>query len=253
MLEEKIKRSKTQNPSPTKPITRVASQEVVPEEVVPVMTASTPIVSKVTKNIPEAFVEKTSNVDQPFALELEKLRLPQLSDSSSTLPSVMAPTPAAIKVRPYSVSNSSEYLMDFLLAQITSGDAYLSVDALKKLEKTISDDPDLVKPQLNPMINAITLQIRLAFTSPALTTSESGSLVRLCKHLVNCLVQIFSNNNLALNLSKDTMHQLLAELLSRLMDPALASSGENGGQLIRALNVLMIRILENCSKNHVFR
>jgi hypothetical protein len=192
-----------------------------------------------------------SSQQQPFSLDFDQLNLPQLSNASSGTTGTMADGNALPSKSSTSASNN-EYLMDYLLSQITSGDILQSIDALKQLEKQIATNPALIKTQINPLVNAVTLQVRLAFTSPGLATAETTTLVRLCKHLVNVLVQMFSNDELAAAVYRETMHQLLSELIMRLIDQGVHQQTENGAQLVRALNVLMLRILENSNVNNTF-
>jgi cytoskeleton-associated protein 5 len=259
LLEERIKRSKvvappgtTASTSPSKP-TRVSRSNVTLE--------SSSVVSSTSRlNEPTPSELTGGETTKKFTLDLDTLNLPQLSSATHTqvtlIPSVASFEKPQLTRNPsgLSVGDPSEYAMDFILTQVTSGDVFQSIDALKQLEKFISTQPELVQTQINPLVNAVTLQVRLAFTSPVMTGTESATLLRLCKHLVNALVQMFSSKMLTCKLTRDTTHQLLSELLSRLVDQSLQMQlGENGTQLTRALNVLMIRILENCDKNIVFR
>jgi cytoskeleton-associated protein 5 len=231
LLEERIKRRKDINignppVSRTGPVSVPPKSPGSPARVQPIISASN---------------------SRKFSLDLENLNLPELSATDDKLQGF-------VPKRVSEVAKSKDFMMDVLFTQITSGDAFQSIEALKTLEKYIQTQPEIILGQLNHMVNSITLQVRLAFTSPILFGPEPATLLRLCKHLVNVLVQMFSNKPLAAELSRDTMHQLLSELLARLIDPSLQQKlGEHGGQLVRALNVLMLRILENCDKNRVFR
>lgn len=139
----------------------------------------------------------------------------------------------------------NEYMMDFLITQITSGDPHPSIDALKKLDKILSTQPEMVTPDVDPLVNAITLQVRLAFSA---LDGRSAPLTRLCKHLVNALVLLFSNRQLASHVSQDALHRLLQELAHRLLDVDMLSV-ETGPQLSKALNVAMVKVLEFSDRN----
>ncbi|GAB5588997.1 hypothetical protein Unana1_03897 [Umbelopsis nana] len=158
------------------------------------------------------------------------------------------PEPRAIPSPPRATPISperNEYMMDFLITQITSGDPHPSIDALKKLDKILSTQPDMVIPDVDPLVNAITLQVRLAFSA---LDGRSASLTRLCKHLVNALVLLFSNRQLASHVSQDALHRLLQELAHRLLDVDMLSV-ETGPQLSEALSVAMVKVLEFSDRN----
>lgn len=144
---------------------------------------------------------------------------------------------------------SQEDIVDYLIAQITSGDPQPSIDALKNLDKYLAQSPQLVLPDIERLINAITLQVKLAYST---IDPRQPSTTRLCKHLVNALVLLFSNKELACAVPQDALHHLLQELAHRLLDQTMLSL-ESGPQLSKALNVAMVKVLENSSRNVTFR
>lgn len=166
-------------------------------------------------------------------------------------PSIIVPPSAQIKRLSVSGTGSDrrgEAQMDFLVTQITSDDAHQSIEAIKQLEKALRGPVDVIIPHINELVNAHTLQIRLAYTG---LEQKNNSTTRVCKHLVNSLVGIFSNKELASNVQTDTLYNLLHELASRLMDKNLEGV-ESGPQLSRAMNVTMVKVLENSDRNSAF-
>lgn len=143
---------------------------------------------------------------------------------------------------------SEEDVVDYLIAQITSGDPQPSIDALKNLDKYLSQNPQAVLPDIERLINAITLQVKLAYSS---VDPRQPATTRLCKHLVNALVLLFSNRDLACAVPQDALHHLLQELAHRLLDQKMLAL-ESGPQLSKALNVAMVKVLENSSRNATF-
>ncbi|KAG0332620.1 Microtubule-associated protein, microtubule dynamics during spindle orientation [Podila horticola] len=166
-------------------------------------------------------------------------------------PSIVVPPSAQIKRLSVSGTGSDrrgEAQMDFLVTQITSDDAHQSIEAIKQLEKALRGPVDVIIPHINELVNAHTLQIRLAYTG---LEQKNNSTTRVCKHLVNSLVGIFSNKELASKVQTDTLYNLLHELASRLMDKNLEGV-ESGPQLSRAMNVTMVKVLENSNRNSAF-
>ncbi|ORX54518.1 ARM repeat-containing protein [Hesseltinella vesiculosa] len=141
-----------------------------------------------------------------------------------------------------------EYLVDYLIAHITNGEPQPSIDALKQLDKYLNTQPELILPDTDALINAITLQVRMAYTN---VDPRSPITTRLCKHLVNALVLFFSNQQLASSVSQDALHHLLQELAHRLLDQKMLAL-ESGPQLSKALNVAMVKVLENSQNNATF-
>ncbi|ORX82097.1 ARM repeat-containing protein [Anaeromyces robustus] len=141
-----------------------------------------------------------------------------------------------------------DYMMDFITTQIMSGVSTESVDALKQLDPILRNHPEIVIPHINQTINAITFQMKLVFNSDNI---NAPGLVRLCKHLINVLVLIFSNVELSKIIVKDSLYPLFEEVLKGMLDHNLTKS-EAGSQLVRALNILMVRILDNSNRNISF-
>lgn len=142
-----------------------------------------------------------------------------------------------------------DYIVDYLISQITNGDPQPSIEALKQLDKLLNSKPELILPDIEALVNAITLQVRLAYSA---VDGRSPAITRLCKHLVNALVLLFSNKELAGAVSLDALHHLLEELAHRLLDQKMLSM-ESGPQLSKALNVAMVKVLENSQRNLTFR
>lgn len=174
-----------------------------------------------------------------------------MGNNSMTQPLPTIVVPPSSQIKRLSVSGGDrrgEAAMDYLVTQITSDDASQSIDALKQLEKALHGPLDPIVPHINDLVNAHTLQIRLAYTG---LEQRNNSTTRVCKHLVNSLVSIFSNKQLASKVQSDPLYNLLHELASRLLDKNL-DKVESGQQLAKALNVTMVKVLENSNRNATF-
>ncbi|XP_019183925.1 PREDICTED: protein MOR1-like [Ipomoea nil] len=65
---------------------------------------------------------------------------------------------------------------------------------------------------------------------------------RSCKYVLNTLMQTFQNKNLAHTAKESTVPILITELLLWLLDERVPRM-DDGSQLLKALNVLMLKIL----------
>jgi hypothetical protein len=68
--------------------------------------------------------------------------------------------------------------------------------------------------RIDSIISSITLQLRLVFTA-TIQDSQAANVARLCKHVVNVLVGIFSNPTLAMG------RELFFSLVSSFCDHQL--------------------------------
>ncbi|CAO3632931.1 unnamed protein product [Cunninghamella echinulata] len=193
-----------------------------------------------------------SSMRQPRTATQQQQHQMQYNHHSPSLIAQSHPQPTILS--PYAMTNQHhhqdqrEYIVDYLIAQITSGDPQPSIDALKQLDKHLNTQPELILPDIEPLINAITLQVRFAYSN---VDPRSPITTRLCKHLVNALVLLFSNRDLAGAVSQEALHHLLQELAHRLLDQNMLTL-ESGPQLSKALNVAMVKVLENSQKNATF-
>ncbi|KNE54063.1 hypothetical protein AMAG_00065 [Allomyces macrogynus ATCC 38327] len=146
----------------------------------------------------------------------------------------------------YESVQSPEAVMEMIVLNVTSNDAMTALESLRQLEKIIPTQPQLLLQHSNNLLASIALQVRLAFTA-----DDSGPVMRLCKHLLNTLLQFFDVPILAQALTQETLAQLLTELLTRLLDTALANR-TGGPQLVKALNMLVVRILDKTPGNQIF-
>merc|ERR1712139_383742 len=61
-------------------------------------------------------------------------------------------------------------------------------------------------------------------------------------------MQIFSSKQIAVVVSQPTLQALIVELIDRMLDSRTPTM-KDGTNMIKALNLLMLRILDNCTKN----
>jgi cytoskeleton-associated protein 5 len=149
-----------------------------------------------------------------------------------------------------------ELLIDSIISTIGRSPDDDLLDALKQLEKAIGSYPEYVKDRSQDIVMSLTNRSRQAFS---MLISQSGSQLRTCifllnagKHLQNVLVLIFSSQEIASSVPSSTLEMCIREILFRLVDPEFLKA-EGGSGLTRALNVLMVRVIENANANSTFR
>jgi cytoskeleton-associated protein 5 len=154
--------------------------------------------------------------------------------------------------KPLSVANDLSPRIDSssrsIINELSIMDPVQSIIALKLLEENLSKEPDSFKNGINELMSSLCTHLHLVFTSANIYTTNGA---RLGKHLLNALILIFSNNDLPRHLKKENLQPCVEEILSRLVDPAL-STLDQGSQLSKMMNILMVRTLQNSSPNIVF-
>ncbi|GAV88428.1 HEAT domain-containing protein/CLASP_N domain-containing protein [Cephalotus follicularis] len=81
--------------------------------------------------------------------------------------------------------------------------------------------------------------------------SLTGASSRSCKYVLNTLMQTFQNKKLAHSVKERTLDSLITELLLWLLDERVPRM-DDGSQLLKALNVLMLKILDNADRTSSF-
>lgn len=81
--------------------------------------------------------------------------------------------------------------------------------------------------------------------------SLTGQSSRSCKYVLNTLMQTFQNKRLAHAVKESTLDSLITELLLWLLDERVPRM-DDGSQLLKALNVLMLKILDNADRTSSF-
>ncbi|CAO2842672.1 unnamed protein product [Amaranthus hypochondriacus] len=81
--------------------------------------------------------------------------------------------------------------------------------------------------------------------------SLTGASSRSCKYVLNTLMQTFQNRTLAHAVKESSLNNLVTELLLWLLDERVPRM-DDGGQLLKALNVLMLKILDNADRTSSF-
>ncbi|CAM8905774.1 unnamed protein product [Rhodiola kirilowii] len=81
--------------------------------------------------------------------------------------------------------------------------------------------------------------------------SLAGASSRSCKYVLNTLMQTFQNRKLAHAVKESTLDILVTELLLWLLDDRVPRM-DDGSQLLKALNVLMLKILDNADRTSSF-
>ncbi|GAU49851.1 hypothetical protein TSUD_301570 [Trifolium subterraneum] len=77
--------------------------------------------------------------------------------------------------------------------------------------------------------------------------SLTGASSRSCKYVLNTLMQTFQNKRLAHAIKENTLGSLITELLLWLLDDRVPHMDDES-QLLKALNVLMLKILDNADQ-----
>ncbi|KAJ1345061.1 hypothetical protein BSLG_000576 [Batrachochytrium salamandrivorans] len=191
----------------------------------------------------------SSGVPKEFTLDFETMEVRSVKSQSSLNDNQdrVYSKPSVDRLLPE--SERIDLMIDVMITHVTSLDVSQSIDGLKQLEKLIMTTPDVAKPRINDIVSAATLQLRIAFTNLG---PQEANIARLVKHVSSLLVHTFSSDVFSKLVSTNILEQCVQEVLLRLIDPTLQTI-DPSNVLGRALNILMIRVIESCDCNVTFR
>lgn len=139
---------------------------------------------------------------------------------------------------------------DSPFAGVLNPDPTSSVEALKVVQRQITEDTALLAGQADQLMSAITMQMGSAFEG--LNADTPQATLRLCKHLMQTLSGFFDQKTLSLAVSREALIGLLAELTKRLLETAASEASEAISSLSKVLNMVLIRIFHNATRASTF-
>jgi cytoskeleton-associated protein 5 len=202
-----------------------------------------------------------------FQLEMDKIEssvkidaasVPQLPALAPTaLPSYLAePTPFLPNRQQ---SRTAEFKTEFKgsslsaqastwIRELGSSDANRIIEALKAICIQLKEDDSALNFYVDPIVGAISKQLSDAFNEP---DPDLQQLTRLSKYLINTLMLMFAKKSMANSVSQLVLGHLMRSLLQLLSDDNVGEM-EEGKNILKALNLLIIKLLENTDKTACF-
>lgn len=123
-----------------------------------------------------------------------------------------------------------------------------SIAALRQLGVLLQEGPAV---SLGGCVDVILPKVALALEAGFFAAYTDERAVRLCKYLLNTMMQIFSRREVVQQANSDALSVVVDQLLQRLLDghlPHMAS----GERLLTALNTIMLKVLENSDRTTSF-
>lgn len=132
------------------------------------------------------------------------------------------------------VSTASIPVTD-IIQKIGSADIATAIHAIKLAEDLCKESAPSVFEQINQLLTACCDQLTLIFTfhlsGKGPTPAKNVDLVRLCKHLLSCIMHVFNSRALAMAISAPVLKSLVGDLVTRLLDERLEQIGD-GPQVV---------------------
>ncbi|XP_077995152.1 cytoskeleton-associated protein 5-like isoform X5 [Glandiceps talaboti] len=218
---------------------------------------------------PKPIQKAESKIPKEFSLELDKLGLdqtvseemPQLVDNEVDdllNQPVKLPEP---KMRPASpslsrlaTSSSASSALDLAISQVASNDITISVQALAQLDEVLKDEEKSKSlcNHVDQLLVVTAIQLRMAYTKYIGDDDRSReNVIKLYRCLIACLMSLFQNTTLSKRVSREVLKDLIHGLITVLLDDRMATEFEDGPQVVRSVNVLVVKVVEKSDHNNI--
>lgn len=143
--------------------------------------------------------------------------------------------------------------LDHAIDQIQFSTDLVCIHALQALETHLNGteyEEDL-RARVNDLTHALIVRMKEATSSSYDVQEVAQMKSRLCRYVTNALVLITTNSNLCREMNEDVIELLVSETLSALVSERIRSF-EDEEQLEKALNILIVKVLEGVPQNRSY-
>uniref|UniRef100_A0A3B3V6D8 Cytoskeleton associated protein 5 n=1 Tax=Poecilia latipinna TaxID=48699 RepID=A0A3B3V6D8_9TELE len=269
MLEERIKRSAKKTPAA--PAKQSAAEKTQREQ--PTNPNAT-FLRKPAQEDPGKLNQSRQNAhsDHPsipkeFQLDLDMIEQDQRSvcelpdlvqhQLDELLEPVMIPEPKIRSISPHfdDLHSSTASTINFVISQVASGDIGTSIQALAQIDEVLrqEDKADVMSGHIDQLLIATIMQLRLInSTHLADDRVDKTDLIKLYSCIMGNMMSLFSMETLAREASIGVLKDLMHSLITLMLDIRVEDV-EDGTQVIRSVNLLVIRVLEHSDQTNIFR
>ncbi|XP_043083580.1 cytoskeleton-associated protein 5 isoform X4 [Puntigrus tetrazona] len=268
MLEERIKRSAKKTPAasakqerpqrehPTNPnatFLRKPAQEEVPNKLSQARAQN-------------AHLEQSApSIPKEFQLDLDVFEnnhtcasdIPDLVQHKldEVLEPVMIPERKMRSVSPHfdDIHNSTASTINFVISQVASGDINTSIQALAQIDEVLrqADKAEAMSGHIDQFLIATFMQLRLIYnTHMADDRLDKKDIFKLYSCIIGNMLSLFSMESLAREASMGVLKDLMHGLITLMLDSRVEDI-EDGQQLIRSVNLLVVRVLEKSDQTNI--
>ncbi|KAL4642009.1 cytoskeleton-associated protein 5 isoform X1 [Arapaima gigas] len=205
------------------------------------------------------------SITKEFQLDLDMIendhtRVSELPDLvqhklDELLEPVMIPEPKMRAVSPQfdDLHNSTASTINFVISQVASGDINASIQALAQIDEVLrqEDKAEAMSGHIDQFLIATFMQLRLIYnTHMADDRLDKKEIFKLYSCIIGNMLSLFSMESLAREASMGVLKDLMHGLITLMLD-ARVEDIEDGQQLIRSVNLLVVRVLEKSDQTNI--
>lgn len=165
----------------------------------------------------------------------------------------VAPTMTKDKSRNNQTPSRASQSIDLIISQIGQNELRASMEALTQLDSMISDTSivQIMTNRVDHMLSMTSLQIhRLQATIESANPEKLTEVNKFYRCAVAFLTSLYKGDFLPQKASKETIKDLIQNLLLLIIDPSLERLSD-AAPIVRLINIMVVRIIEKSDPNSV--
>ncbi|XP_039921943.1 cytoskeleton-associated protein 5 isoform X5 [Hirundo rustica] len=210
--------------------------------------------------------ESTHTVPREFQLDLDEIEndngtvrceMPALVQHKldDIFEPVLIPEPKIRSVSPHfdDMHSNTASTINFVISQVASGDINTSIQALTQIDEVLKqeDKAEAMSGHIDQFLIATFMQLRLIYnTHMADEKLDKDEIVRLYSCIIGSMITLFQIESLAREASTGVLKDLMHGLITLMLDSRVEDL-EEGEQVIRSVNLLVVKVLEKSDQTNI--
>uniref|UniRef100_A0A8D2LNZ0 Cytoskeleton associated protein 5 n=1 Tax=Varanus komodoensis TaxID=61221 RepID=A0A8D2LNZ0_VARKO len=210
--------------------------------------------------------ETTHAVPREFQLDLDEIEndngtvrceLPALVQHKldDIFEPVLIPEPKIRAVSPHfdDMHSNTASTINFVISQVASGDINTSIQALAQIDEVLrqEDKAEAMSGHIDQFLIATFMQLRLIYnTHMADEKLDKDEIVKLYSCIIGNMISLFQIESLVREASAGVLKDLMHGLITLMLDSRVEDL-EEGQQVIRSVNLLVVKVLEKSDQTNI--
>ncbi|GAB0190350.1 cytoskeleton-associated protein 5 [Grus japonensis] len=168
---------------------------------------------------------------------------------------VLIPEPKIRAVSPHfdDMHSNTASTINFVISQVASGDINTSIQALAQIDEVLrqEDKAEAMSGHIDQFLIATFMQLRLIYnTHMADEKLDKDEIVKLYSCIIGSMISLFQIESLAREASTGVLKDLMHGLITLMLDSRVEDL-EEGEQVIRSVNLLVVKVLEKSDQTNI--
>ncbi|KAM4018596.1 cytoskeleton-associated protein 5 isoform 1-T1 [Anomaloglossus baeobatrachus] len=168
---------------------------------------------------------------------------------------VLIPEPKIRAVSPHfdDMHSNTASTINFVISQVASGDINTSIQALAQIDEVLrqEDKAEAMSGHIDQFLIATFMQLRLVYnTHMADERLDKEDIVRLYSCIIGNMISLFQIESLAREASTGVLKDLMHGLITLMLDSRVEDL-EEGQQVVRSVNLLVVKVLEKSDQTNI--